>query len=147
MSILSSISEAAKERRRVQVPLAGGKNPPRVWFTLRRPDSVAMARAGRALLLTDTRTLADHTRGVRDDGEAKFAGNVALVCASVVGVSETADGDDEPCELVTEEARQDAAAGRMYVGHLPMAAFAAITKEAFKLLGEEGEALARFRAE
>lgn len=152
MNIVQAIAAAAQAEHRYRVPLdapTDGRPPRDAWWVLRKPDSLATAKAGAATLMAAPGVL---PKG-ENDGEAPAHDPAAalhtmtgIVCASVVGVSATEDGEADPVTLVMTRAEADPAAGRLYVGDLHPNTYRGILSAALTFIGEGGNDLARFLA-
>lgn len=152
MNIVQAIAAAAQTEHRYCVPLnapTDGRAPKDAWWILRKPDSLATARAGAAALMAAPGVLPKgkpNSDAGSPDPAAALQTMTGIVCAAVVGVASTEDGEADPVTLVMSRGEANPDAGRLYVGDLPPVTYQGILSAAITLIGEGGDDLARFLA-
>lgn len=152
MNIVQAIAAAAKAEHRYRVPLdapTDGRPPRDAWWILRKPDSLATAKAGAAALMAAPGVLPKGepaTDVPTPDATAALQTMTGVVCAAVVGVAATEDGEATPVTLVMTRAEANPDAGRLYVGDLHPVTYQGILSAAITLIGEGGDDLSRFLA-
>lgn len=114
-------------------------SPPVVWFDLRVPDTMAMARAGSAALVGSPSVMPRPVMPGRLPPDAGLDLTVSAVIAAVVAMARDEGGEAEPVTLVRTSEEADPGAGRLYVGALPAVAFEALSA-AVGARAEEGAA-------
>lgn len=175
MNIAQALATAAEQTRRVRIPLraqrvlladipnpdapdgpplhaAGDPDPADkpecAWFLIRRPDSMTMAQAGTAALLPAPGVMPHSGAPPRAVDPSRALGlTTTMLCAAVVGASDTPDGEPQPLTLVRTPAEQDTAAGRLYIGNLQAVSVNELAVEVAAFVGEGGDGFAGFRAE
>lgn len=152
MNIVQAIAAAAQAEHRYRVPLyapTDGRAPVDAWWVLRKPDSLATARAGAAALMAAPGVLPKgepNGEASTPDATAALQTMTGVVCAAVVGVASTEDGKADPVTLVMTRAEANPDAGRLYVGDLHPVTYQGILSAAITLIGEGGDDLSRFLA-